>query len=256
MSSRFPAFRAACVCASFNLAAPSSAQVPAGGVNASLTPAAGKAQTAQPADSPSPDSHETPIVQDPLRTSMKPGWTWVREHKDAWKLTPEGLQILVEPGNMWGPANDAKNILLHRVPEELAARADVRVTVAHQPKKRWEQANLVWFYSGSTMVKLGLEIENGVLNIVMGREENDATKTIAIIPFPHPAAELRFTVKGTALTGHYRQPGGKEWKTAGTATLPSGKLPPPHASVQCYQGEANSGRWATVRDFQITACTD
>jgi regulation of enolase protein 1 (concanavalin A-like superfamily) len=135
-------------------------------------------------------------------------------------------------------------------------QADVRVTVSHQPKKRWEQANLVWYYSGSTMVKLGLEIENGVHNIVMGQEENDRTKTIAVIPFPSHSAELRFTVKDLVLTGYYRRPGDKEWHTAGTAALPAGEPPAPHASLQFYQGEANSGRWATLRDFQITALDD
>ena len=41
------------------------------------------------------------------------------------------------------------------------------------PKKRREQANLVWCFDDGHMIKLGFEIENGVANIIMGRKENN-----------------------------------------------------------------------------------
>lgn len=196
---------------------------------------------------------DTAGVKDPLTGPLLPGWKWLREHKDGWKHTPDGLQVLVEPGNMWGAANDAKNVLLYPVPDALVRNAELRVTLSHNPSKRWEQANLVWYYTDSTMVKLGLEIENGVMNIVMGREENDQTKTIAVLPWPHQTAELRMVVKDLELTGSYRLPGEAEWKEAGKATLPENPPAGPAASLQFYQGEAASGRWATARDFRLLA---
>jgi len=37
------------------------------------------------------------------------GWTWLREHREAWRTTDHGLEGQIEPGNMWGPANNAKS---------------------------------------------------------------------------------------------------------------------------------------------------
>jgi len=31
----------------------------------------------------------------------------VREHRENWRVTGRGLEVRIEPGNMWGPANDA-----------------------------------------------------------------------------------------------------------------------------------------------------
>lgn len=232
-----------CLCQSRGLAQESAAPA---------TPALPPAAPTAPTGDPKPDK-AAPGVKDPLRGSLQPAWKWLRENKDGWKHTPDGLQVLVEPGNMWGPANDAKNVLLHPVPAALVRNAEVQVTLSHAPQKRWEQANLVWYYKDSTMVKLGLEIENGVMNIVMGREENDQTKTIAVLPWPHQEAELRMIVKDLELTGSYRLPGAAEWKEAGKATLPAGIPEGPAASLQFYQGEAGSGRWAIARDFVIRA---
>ena len=40
------------------------------------------------------------------------GWAWVREHREAWRVTEHGLEVRIEPGNMWGPQNNARNLLI------------------------------------------------------------------------------------------------------------------------------------------------
>jgi regulation of enolase protein 1 (concanavalin A-like superfamily) len=212
---------------------------------------------AQSPSAPGAERRTAPLViTDDFRGKLGEGWKWLRENKDGWRMTEAGLQVLIEPGNMWGPSNDAKNVLLRPVPEELRDNADVSVTVSHKPQNRWEQANLVWYYSDSAMVKLGLEIENGITNIVMGREEDDKTRTIAIIPYPGESVQLRMTVRGNELTGFFREPDAKDWKEAGKTTLPAapgGALP--QISLQFYQGVAGSGRWATVKGFRLSAAS-
>nr|WP_143548096.1 hypothetical protein [Rhodopirellula sp. SM50] len=194
---------------------------------------------------------ETQPIVDTFQGSMRKQWRWLRENKDGWKLTDSGLQVLVEPGNMWGKANDAKNVLLHPVPQAWQDSVDVRVQLEQHPKKRWEQTNLVWYYSDSTMVKIGLEIEHGITNIVMGREEKDRTRTIAIVPYPGETVQLRFVVDGPELSGFYRRPGEQDWIAVGKASLPEAPPAPPQVSLQFYQGEADSGRWATARHFEM-----
>ena len=178
-------------------------------------------------------------------------WNWLRENESGWRFSDEGLQVLIEPGNMWGPANDAKNVLLYPLAEGWRDAVQVSVQLTHLPKKRWEQANLVWYYSDSAMVKLGLEIEDGVTNIVMGREERDRTQTIAIIPYEDPLVQLRLKVRGQEIRGYFRKPTSSAWIEAGKTTLPEAESLPPQVSLQFYQGEQGSDRWATVNWIEI-----
>ena len=191
------------------------------------------------------------MIVDSFQGAMSDQWQWLRENKQGWKLTDSGLQVLIEPGNMWGAANDARNVLLHAVPDAWHDSVEISVQMEQHPKKRWEQTNLVWYYSDSTMVKLGLEIEHGRVNVVMGREVDDRTQTIAIIPYPGETVQLRLVVAGREVTGFYRKPGSDPWVKVGTASLPDDLSKPPQVSLQFYQGEAESNRWATVTDFKM-----
>lgn len=191
------------------------------------------------------------IVEDFRNPPQKP-WRWIRENRDGWRITDDGLQVLIEPGNMWGGDNDARNVLVRPIPAEWRDGVEVSVQFEHHPKKRWEQADLVWYYSGCTMVKLGLEVENDQLNIVMGREENDQARTVAVIPYKENTVQLRLVVNERRIAGFYRAPGDKKWTAAGDCELPTAPDgEEPHASLQFYQGDAGSDRWATVSKFRI-----
>ena len=47
------------------------------------------------------------LFQDDFQGKLGEGWSWVRERRGAWRVTGRGLEVRIEPGNMWGPANDA-----------------------------------------------------------------------------------------------------------------------------------------------------
>jgi len=47
------------------------------------------------------------LFQDDFQGKLGEGWSWVREHRENWRVTGRGLEVRIEPGNMWGPANDA-----------------------------------------------------------------------------------------------------------------------------------------------------
>jgi hypothetical protein len=95
------------------------------------------------------------------------------------------------------------------------------------------------------MVKLGLEVENGQANMIVGRKEDNKGKMLAIIPYAEPHVQLRFTVNGKKLAGYYRKPGDETWIQVAETTLPT-PLEKRVAciSLQCYGGEADSNRWA------------
>src|SRR5438128_1520166 len=57
------------------------------------------------------------LFRDTFKGKLGEGWKWVREDAKRWRVGDRGLEVCIHPGNMWGPANDAKNVLVRRVPD-------------------------------------------------------------------------------------------------------------------------------------------
>jgi len=191
--------------------------------------------------------------RDDFRGRLAEGWSWIREDPKGWRVSENGLEVRVQPGNMWGPPNNARNVLVRAAPDPSQQEVVVSVTLSNRPTEQWEQVDLVWYYDDSHMVKLGQELVDGKLNIVMGREENDRTRTIAIIPLDSFTVQVRHRVKGIEIRGEFRTPDSGEWKLAGSCDLPVKGAP--KVSLQFYQGPAAAEHWARVNEFQIQCRT-
>lgn len=194
------------------------------------------------------------LFHDDFHGPLREGWRWVRENRPAWRTTDDGLEIRIEPGNMWGPQNNAKNVLVRELPKNQHDALEVSVIASNRPTHQYEQVDLVWYYDDSHMVKIGLELVDGKLSIVMGREERDRTRTIAIIPADFFTVELRLLVKGDQIRGQFREAGTVAWRDAGKCDLPVHGAP--HAALQCYQGPPDAERWARLTHFNIRAAAD
>jgi len=188
------------------------------------------------------------LFRDNFNGQLKDGWSWVRENKAGWRIGKGALEIRIEPGNMWGPANDAKNVLVRELPQ-VAAPLEISVTVSNNPTEQYEQVDLVWYYDGSHQVKIGQERVDGKLTIVMGREEKDRARTIAIIPIDAWTVDLRLTVDGNTIRGAFRPSGAKEWREAGNCDLPVHGAP--KLAIECYQGPASVEHWARISDVTV-----
>jgi len=191
--------------------------------------------------------------QDDFRGRLGEGWSWVREDPAGWRVSQEGLEVQVKPGNMWGAANNARNVLVRNAPDPSQQEVVASMTLTNRPTEQYEQVDLVWYYDDSHMVKIGQELVDGQLSIVMGREENDKTRTIAIIPLDSLTVEVRHRVQGSLISGEFRTPGSEEWKLAGTCDLPAKAAP--KISLQFYQGPASAEHWARVSDFRVQCRT-
>lgn len=189
------------------------------------------------------------LFRDDFKGRLADGWTWIRENQSAWRVTERGLEVRIQPGNMWGPANNASNVLVRPLPHPTNATLEVAVTIENRPTEQYEQADLVWYYDDSHMVKLGQELVDGKLSIVMGREEKDKARTVAIIPIQSPVVHVRFVVKGNSLRGEYRLGDEPAWRVAGECDLPVNG--PPKASLQAYQGPKTAEHWARFSHFSI-----
>jgi regulation of enolase protein 1 (concanavalin A-like superfamily) len=159
--------------------------------------------------------------------------------------------VRLEPGNMWGPQNNARNLLVRPAPEVGDAEIEVSAAVENNPTNQFEQVDLVWYYDDSNMVKLGQELVDGQLSVVMGRESNDQTRTVAIIPLDSTAVRLRFLVRGNRIRGQFRTPGAADWQDAGQCDLPAPENAKARLSLQFYQGSAKAEHWARVTSFVI-----
>lgn len=187
--------------------------------------------------------------RDDFQGKLASGWSWIREDSSAWRVTDRGLEIRVMPGNMWGSANNASNILVRPLPEPTEREVQVAVSLENRPDGQYEQIDLVWYYDDSHMVKIGQEQVDGKRCIVMGREEKDRTRTIAILPLETFSVRVRFTARGSHLVGEYRPKGKENWIRAGECDLPANGSS--KASLQVYQGPKAVERWARFTDFEI-----
>ena len=192
------------------------------------------------------------LFKDDFRDKLGEGWSWVREHREYWRVTGQGLEVRIEPGNMWGAANDAKNVLVRDAPDATKEEVDVSVRVENQPTEQYEQVDLVWYFNDSHMVKIGRELVDGKLSIVMGREENDRTRTIAIIPLDVGSVQLRFVIRGQHIRGQFRADAATDWRDAGQCELPVPAGARAQISLQFYQGPTQVEHWARVTDFRVS----
>lgn len=190
------------------------------------------------------------LFEETFNGKLKEGWSWRRENKTGWRIGTNALEIRVEPGNMWGPANDARNVLVRALPDSRRP-LELSVTISNTPTEQYEQVDLVCYYDDSHMVKIGFELVDGKRCIVMGREENDRTRTIAIIPFEPTLVDLRLIMDGTTIRGSFRAAGAKEWREAGNCELPARGAP--KLAIQCYQGPAKAEHWAKISNVTVRA---
>jgi len=191
------------------------------------------------------------LFEDDFKGQPGPGWSWVREHHEAWRDTEQGLEVRIEPGNMWGPENSARNLLVRSAPGPTTSEIEISVSVENKPTHQYEQVDLVWYYDDSNMVKIGQELVDGKLSVVMGREEKDKTRTIAIVPLDSTSVRLRMIVKGSQIRGEFRTPNANQWQVVGECDAPIAATVPAKISLQFYQGLADVEHWARVSAFSI-----
>ena len=196
-----------------------------------------------------PDAMNLPF-RDTFRPRPDAGWRWVREDPRAWRVGADGLEVRVQPGNNWGPLNDAKNVLVRSAPDPKRQPVEITAGIENNPTGQWEQVDLCWYYDDSNMVKLGQEMVDGQLSVVMGREQGDKARTVKIVPIESTRLDLQLVVRDDKIRGRFRTPGG-EWRDVGECDLPTppaGK--PPQVSLQFYNGLPDVEHWAKV--FEVT----
>jgi len=182
------------------------------------------------------------LFEDDFKGHVGPGWSWVREHREAWRVTERGLEVRIEPGNMWGPENNARNLLVRSAPDTSPSGIEISVNVENKPTNQYEQVDLVWYLDDSNMVKVGEELVDGRLRVVMGREESDKTRTVAIVPLDSTSVRLRMIVMGGHIRGEFRTHSANEWRAVGECDTPIPARVEAKISLQFYREHLDTAR--------------
>ena len=190
------------------------------------------------------------LFEDSFAGKLAPGWWWGREDRKSWRVADGALEIRVQPGGLWGGGNNAKNVLVRKAPDTSKRKIASEVTVSgDRPTGQYEQAGMAWYYDDSHMVKLVKELVNGELKVVMGREEADRCRTLAILPLETPSVQLRFLVMGDKITGQFRPAGKGAWKDVATCELPAkGEA---KISLHTYNGPPDAEHWGRFTRFRV-----
>jgi hypothetical protein len=178
----------------------------------------------------------TVVFEDPLKGTLYPGWHWLREHFGAWRHTPKGLEIRVEPGL----ADTVKNALVRKAPDRSRGKYAIEVTVefTSPPLQQYEQAGLTWYQGDKPKFKLVHEFIDGKTYIIPGKKPTE-TRLV----------QLRLVVSKDEYVAQFRPGAQGEFQTAAT-----GKLAPAadeKVSIQCYHAPAGAEHWMRFSDFRV-----
>jgi regulation of enolase protein 1 (concanavalin A-like superfamily) len=198
---------------------------------------------------------EAVVFEDSFREGLAAGWAWIREEPGAWRVRDGALELRVLPGNLWGAANDARNLLVRDAPPVEGGELEITAKIENQPTGQYEQVNLAWYYDDSHMVKLGREVVDGAVCVVMGREERDQTRTLARPPVAGGWYRLRLVVSGHQIRGQYWDEGASRWTDAGVCELPAPPGGRPKISLHAYNGFADREHWARITEFKVVRRT-
>lgn len=191
------------------------------------------------------------VFRDDFRGSLAPGWSWIREEPSAWRIREGALEMRILPGNLWGGANNARNVLVRPAPALNGGELEITVKFENAPTGQYEQVDLAWYYDDSNMVKLGREVVDGPVCVVMGREERDQCRTIAKPPVPGGWYKLRLIVSANRIRGLCWPEGAIQWTEVGECDLPAPPGVAPRISLHSYNGVPDREHWARISAFSV-----
>lgn len=189
------------------------------------------------------------VFSDSFQAKLGPGWSWLREHPQYWRLASEGLEIRVEPGT----AGNSRNALLREAPDRSQGKYAFEVTVTNTvpATNQFEQAGITWYVAGKPAVKIVKELVNGQPCLILGGPKAAPGKQggprRAVVP--DKTARLRLTVGPDEFEGAYQVNAQGEFQALGSGVLPPADKD--QVSLQCYQGAADAEHWFRFQDFRI-----
>ncbi|MBV8882334.1 MAG: DUF1349 domain-containing protein [Planctomycetaceae bacterium] len=195
-------------------------------------------------------AQDAPLFEDKFAGKLLDGWTWVREDVAGWKVDGDALKLKCLPGTIWYKKNDARNILLRRLPVVAteAAPLAIEVTVDSAPETNAEQCGLFLYYDDGNYVKLVRECNKGKPGLVLAREQKGIPESLPPKEELKGPVRLKLVWTGAKVVGSYKA--AADWVALGDY-----ELPPSAAELRiglaAHGAAVDADRWATFTAFRI-----
>lgn len=135
------------------------------------------------------------------------GWSILREDASKIAFGASGTVITSTPTGLWGPLQNASNVLMHRAAGDWTTTVDLSVAT---PSADYQQAVVGVYDTDGDYLKLTRSYDSGAASIqqLQWAVENNGTPTpLASTPFPANAVALRLIKSGDTFTALYSSDG-------------------------------------------------
>ena len=111
------------------------------------------------------------LFEEKFTDRLDPGWKWIRERPDAWRLANGALIEDTLPGSYWEKQNSSQNTLVRPAPVSKEGFI-VEVFLESEPKGGYEHAGLLCYFDGYNTLILNKESIGGKGYLLMVAEQD------------------------------------------------------------------------------------
>jgi regulation of enolase protein 1 (concanavalin A-like superfamily) len=190
------------------------------------------------------------LFEENFTGQLSPGWQWLRERPEAWRLADGSLIIDTLPGSYWEKQNSGQNTLLRKAPASLAEGFILEVHLDNDPKGQWEHAGLLCYFDGTTFVALNKEFTGQQCIFVFHQQDGKPIQGPAETDYQKSGVWLRLTMRGKKATAQYRSSEKDPWQPIGECAIPTSTNELLVGFHSGY-GQEKSGRQARFSHFRI-----
>jgi beta-xylosidase len=192
------------------------------------------------------------VFEEKFTDRLDPGWKWIRERPDAWRLAKGTLIEDTLPGSYWEKQDSSQNTLVRPAPV-LREGFIVEVFLESEPKGQFEHAGLLCYFDGENTLILNKESIGGKGHVLMVADQDGKSRTDG----PHSdyaerGVWLRMIVRDGKVTSKFRSSEKVAWQTLGTLPLPKSSKEL-LVGLHSGYGQERPERHATFSHFRILA---
>jgi regulation of enolase protein 1 (concanavalin A-like superfamily) len=161
------------------------------------------------------------LFEDNFAGKLGPGWQWIRERPEHWRIADGTLIIDTLPGSYWQRENSGQNTLLRKPPVSLKDGFTIEVHMDNTPKGQWEHAGLVVYYDPFTFVAFNKEFTGKSCIFVFHQQDGKPVHGPAETDYNESGVWLRLTLHGMKAVAQYRSSEKEPWKPIGECAIPT-----------------------------------
>ena len=195
------------------------------------------------------------LFEDNFAGKLGPGWQWLRERPEHWRIADGSLIIDTLPGSYWQKDNNGQNTLLRKPPASLEEGFIIEVHMDNDPKGQWEHAGILCYFDPFTFVAFNKEFTGKQCIFIFTQQDGKPIHGPAETDYNESGVWMRLTMRGTKATAQYRSSENEPWKPIGECTIPTSSKEL-LVGFQSGYGQEMPVRQARFRSFRILEASE